>query len=150
MKIENYNSSITANVTPREAFKSICNVREWWGKNIDGKTEGLNDVFTYHYGDTWVTFEITECIADKKIVWHVTDCYLPWIKDKTEWKNTDVIFEIWENENRTQINFTHLGLVPEVECYENCKKGWNFFIGESLRKLITEGQGQPDRSKNEK
>ena len=56
-------------------------------------------------------------------------------------------FEIWENENATQINFTHVGLIPEVECYENCKKGWNFFIGESLRKLITEGQGQPDRSR---
>ncbi len=147
MKNENYNSSITANVTPAEAFNSICKVTEWWSKNIDGKTEDLNDVFTYHPGDTRVTFKITEFNPDKKIVWHVTDCYLHWLTDKTEWTNTDVVFEIVEKGDATQITLTHIGLVPQVECYEGCVKGWNFFIGESLRKLITEGQGQPDRSR---
>ena len=146
MNNENYKSSITATVTPTEAFNDICKVTEWWSKNVDGKTDGLHDVFTYHPGDTWVTFKITEFDPDKKIVWHVTDCYLHWLADKTEWKNTDVFFEISENEKGTQITLTHVGLVPEVECYEGCVKGWNFFIGESLRKLITEGKGNPDRS----
>jgi hypothetical protein len=74
MKNENYNCSITANITAKEAFEKINRVSEWWSKNIDGKTEKLNDVFTYRHGDTWVTFQIIECIPDKKIVWHVTDC----------------------------------------------------------------------------
>ena len=30
----------------------------------------------------------------KKVVWHVLDCYLHWLKDKTEWKDTDVVFDI--------------------------------------------------------
>jgi len=127
MKSENYNSSISANITPNEAFKGICNVAAWWGK-IEGKTESLNDVFTYRPGDTWVSFKVTECIPDKKIVWHVTDCYLHFQNDKTEWKNTDVVFEISEKESVTHINFMHIGLVPEVECYNGCIKGWDHYF----------------------
>ena len=38
---------------------------------------------------------------------------------------------------------THVGLTPDKECYEDCNKGWSFYVGESLRKLITEGKGLP-------
>ncbi|MEP7110763.1 MAG: hypothetical protein ABI760_22405 [Ferruginibacter sp.] len=83
-------------------------------------------------------------MAGEKIVWHVTDCFLHWLKDKTEWKNTDVVFEISEKENSTQINFTHIGLSPEVECFEVCVKGWDQYVKGSLVKLLTTSKGQPD------
>ena len=142
MKKENYNSSITANITANEAFNGICKVSAWWG-NIEGDTEKLNDVFTYRPGNTWVNFKITEFIPGKKIVWHVTDCFLHFQNDKTEWKNTDVVFEIEKNGNSTQINFTHIGLVPGVECYNGCVKGWDQYVKGSLLKLLTTGKGQP-------
>jgi hypothetical protein len=134
-----FHSSITANVTAKEAFKGICKVNEWWG-HIEGKTEKLNDVFTYRPNDTWVNFKITEC-NDKKIVWHVTDCYLHFQNNKTEWANTDVVFETIENGHSTQINFTHVGLIPEAECYENCVKGWTHYFKGSLLQLLTTGKG---------
>jgi hypothetical protein len=143
MKNENYNCSINAKITAEEAFRNICNVTGWWSKDIDGNTKKLNDVFTYHPGETWVRFEITESVPNKKIVWHVTDCFLHFQNDKTEWKNTDVVFEIAEKENSTQINFTHVGLVPEVECYAGCVKGWDQYFKGSLYKLLTTGKGQP-------
>ena len=143
MKNENYNCSITANITAKEAFNGICRVTEWWSKNIEGKTEKQNDIFTYRPNDTWVIFTITEFVPDKKIVWHVTDCYLPWLTNKTEWKNTDVVFEIAEDGNLTKINFTHIGLVPEIECYAGCVKGWDQYFKGSLLKLLTTGKGEP-------
>jgi len=30
-----------------------------------------------------------------------------------------------------------------MECYDDCSNGWNFHVGESLFKLITEGVGEP-------
>ena len=144
MKSENYNRSITANVNPIEAFNSICKVNEWWGKNIDGQTVKLNDVFTFHAGDTWVTFKITESDPGKKIVWHVTGCFLHWLNNKTEWNDTDVVFEISEKGDATEINFTHVGLVPQVECYNNCVKGWDQYFKGSLLNLLTTGKGQPN------
>lgn len=144
MKNENYNCSITAKVSAQEAFEGICKVTEWWSKTIDGSTKEQGAVFTYRPNDTWVTFKITELTPNKKIAWRVTDCFLHFQKDKTEWKNTDVVFEISEKGDSTQIDFTHVGLVPGAECYEGCVKGWNQYLKGSLLKLLTTGKGQPD------
>ena len=143
MEQQNYQSSIAADFTPAEAFEAIGRVSEWWARNIEGSTTKLNDVFTVHFGETYVTFEITESVPNEKIAWHVTDCYLPWLKDKTEWTGTTVVFEISPSGDETQVTMTHIGLVPEVECYNGCEAGWNKYIKGSLFKLITEHVGVP-------
>ncbi len=97
-----------------------------------------------------MTHKIIEVVPDKKVVWQVTDCYLHWLKDKKEWKGTRMSFEVSTKNNSTQINFTHIGLVPEIECYDGCAKGWNQYVKESLFKLITEGKGLPDKSSSVK
>ena len=43
--------------------------------------------------------------------------------NKKEWNNTEVVFEISSESNKTKIHFTHIGLVPGVECYAACEKG---------------------------
>ena len=141
---QDYTISLTVNITAEEAFKAISRVTEWWAIDFEGSSEKLDDVFTVHFGDVWVTFKIVEVIPNKKIVWLVTDCYLDWLKDKKEWKDTRVSWEVSTDKESTQIRFTHIGLVPEIECYNDCEEGWNFHIGKSLFNLITEGKGTPD------
>ena len=86
------------------------------------------------------------------MVWKVTDCYLPWFQDKKEWDNTEVVFELSEENARpndlagrskTKIDFTHIGLVPEIECYDVCEKGWDGHIN-TLVNFINEGKGLPE------
>jgi len=86
---------------------------------------------------------VVEMVPYKKIVWQVIDCYLHWLNDKHEWNNTTLAWEISTTGNSTQINFTHVGLVPEIECYGSCIKGWDQYVKGSL-KLITEGKGLPE------
>ena len=143
MEQQNYQSSIAADFTPAVAFEAIGRVNEWWARDIEGRTTTLNDVFTVHFGETYVTFEITESVPNEKIAWHVTDCYLPWLKDKTEWTGTTVVFEISPSGDETQVTMTHIGLVPEVECYNGCEAGWNRYFKGSLFKLLTEHAGVP-------
>lgn len=90
-------------------------------------------------------FEIAEVIPGKKIVWQVKNSNLHFVKDKKEWNNTKVVWEILSENGATKVNMTHVGLVPAVECYDNCKGGWNFYVGESLRKLLTDNRGRPDK-----
>ncbi|HVX27444.1 MAG TPA: SRPBCC domain-containing protein [Parafilimonas sp.] len=144
MKNENYSISFNTNASAKAAFKNINNVAGWWTKNIEGNTENVNDVFTVRFGETFVTFEITEIIPERKIVWKVTGCNLHWLNNKKEWNNTKVHWLIAKKNNSTKITMMHEGLIPQIECYTNCEKGWNFYVGESLRKLINEGQGLPD------
>lgn len=102
-------------------------------------------VFTVRFGETFVTAKLTEVVKNKKILWHITDCNLHWIENKKEWKDTEVSFEISKNKNSTQIDFTHIGLKPDIECYNDCTTGWNQYVHESLLKLITEKKGLPDK-----
>ena len=79
----------------------------------------------------------------EKVVWKVTDCNLDWIKNKKEWNGTEVVFKLLEGKKSTQIDFTHVGLVPGVECYKDCETGWTEHITVSLVNFINKGKGMP-------
>jgi hypothetical protein len=131
--------------TPNEVFKAINNVRGWWSEEIEGSTNKLNDEFTYHYEDVHnCQIKLTEVIPDEKVVWLVKHNYFKFTKDKSEWTGTKIIFEISKKGKKTQVRFTHQGLVPEYECYEICSNAWSQYIGESLAGLIATGKGLPN------
>ena len=144
MKKQDYNASITVDATAQEAFKCINNVTKWWTENLEGRSQELNDEFTVRFGDVhYSRQQLVEVIPDEKVVWLVTDSNLNWIKDKHEWTNTKISFEIAEKDDKIQVHFTHTGLVPEVECFDACSDAWSQYIQQSLLSLITTGKGQP-------
>lgn len=87
----NYHRTIIVNASPEEAMKKISKVNLWWKKAFSGSAEKLNDKFTVPFdkeGIAFVNFRVSELQPEKKVVWKVTDCYLPWFNDKKEWNNT--------------------------------------------------------------
>jgi hypothetical protein len=144
MKNNNFHRTITVHASPEEAMDKISHVNLWWAKNFKGKAGRPGDSFTVRFGETFVDFKVSELVPNKKVVWKVTDCNLHWINDKKEWNGTDVVFDISKKGNETQIDFTHVGLVPGVECYKDCEVGWNGHVTNSLVKLINEGKGVPE------
>ena len=143
MKSQDYHQSFVADVTADEAFDAINDVKAWWTKSFEGHSESVHDLFSTPFGKTWVKFEVTEMVPGRKIVWLVTDCNIEFVKDKKEWKDTKVVFEIESVAQGVKVSMTHVGLVPDVECYANCERGWNHHFGESLRKLLIEKVGLP-------
>jgi hypothetical protein len=149
MKTKDYTTSFTVDQSPEEVFDAINNVRGWWSEEIDGSTDKLGAAFKFHYKDLHRnTQKITELVPDMKVVWHVLDSHINFVKDKTEWKGTDIVFEITKKDDKTELRFTHVGLVPAIECYGDCSGAWGFYINDSLRSLITTGKGQPNRMSN--
>ena len=145
MDNQNFTITVLADQSPREVFNAINNVRGWWSEEIEGGTEKINDEFTYHYKDVHnCKMKLIEVVPDKKVVWLVLNNYFSFTKDKSEWIGTKIIFEITEQDNKTQIHFTHEGLVLEYECYSACVNGWTQYIQHSLPDLITTGKGQPN------
>ncbi len=140
-----FTATITVDRSPKEVFDAINNVREWWSGEIDGSTDKLGAEFKYQYQDMHRSSQkITELVPGKKVVWHVVDSRLNFVKDKTEWNGTDIVFEIARKDDKTRLRFTHVGLVPALECYGACSEGWSFYIKDSLRKLIITGKGKPE------
>ena len=156
MKTSDFSTTLLLDQTPKEVFDAVNNVRGWWSEEIEGRTDKLNEEFRYHYEDVHrCHMKIIEFVPDEKVVWLVLDNYFNFIKDEREWKGTKIAFEISEKDNKTQLRMTHLGLVPQYECFEICRDAWTNYIQNSLRNLITTGKGQPNgkdkpRTDNEK
>jgi hypothetical protein len=137
--------SFVVDQTPKEAFAAINNVRGWWSGNIEGTTDKLGAEWTYRYEDLHYSKQrITELVPGKKVVWLVVDSYLKFVKDKTEWNGTKITFEVTKKGAKTEVRFTHVGLVPQQECYDACSDAWGSYIKHSLRSLIAKGEGQPN------
>jgi len=145
MQKQSFTTSFLVDQTPKEAFDAINNVRGWWSENIEGTTDKFGGEFTYRYKNVHhCKMKLIEVIPDKKAVWFVLDNYFNFTEDKSEWKSTEIIFEVSEKEDKTEIRFTHQGLVPEYECFSVCSNAWGSYIHGSLRSLITTGKGHPN------
>lgn len=145
MKKDGFTVSFTVDQTPEQVFEAINNVRGWWSGELVGDTGRLGAVFTYRYKDMHrSTQQVTEFVPGEKVVWHVSDAELTFNRDRTEWIGTDLVFEITRKAGRTELCFTHVGLVPAFECYGGCTGAWGALIEGNLRNLITTGRNQPD------
>ncbi len=145
MKGNDLTITILVDQSPKAVFDAVNNVRGWWSGEIDGNTDQLGSTWTYRYQDLHrSTQKITEMVPGKRVVWHVTDSRLSFVKDQKEWNGTDIVFDISKKGEKTQLRFTHVGLAPQVECYTDCRDAWGFYIRDSLRKLITTGKGSPN------
>lgn len=143
MKKQDYTTSIAVNATAQEAFNAILDVTRWWSEDMEGTTNKRNDVFTVYFGEVYVTCKVGQLAAGKKISWKCTDCNKPFLENVKEWKGTVMEWDISEMGKKTEIIFTHIGLTPEIECYEVCADAWGGYIKNSLAKLITTGKGKP-------
>jgi hypothetical protein len=145
MSNRNYTATISVDQSPKEAVDAIRNVRGWWSEEIEGSIVKVGDEFKYHYQNLRTcTMKFVELVPGKRVAWLVTDNHFSFTEDKTEWKGTKVVFDIAKKGDKTEIHFTHEGLVPSYECYNVCSDAWGSYIRGSLKNLIKTGNGSPN------
>ena len=148
MQNSNFKMTFLVNQSPAEVFEAVKNVRGWWSEELEGSSEELNDEFIYRHGAFhYSKHKLTEVIQGQKIVWLTIDSKLTFVEKQDEWNGTEMLFEISKEGDKTKLEITHLGLVPDFQCYEGCSKGWTHYLKNSLLPLITTGEGKPDLKK---
>lgn len=153
MSSPNYTRTIVLHRSPREVYNAIRRIADWWTINTEGTADRVGDDFTISFSDPVsgqlvhrTTQRITEADPGRRLSWTVTACHMPWLKNREEWKGTTMVFDIVAVAEGARIDFTHIGLDPRVECFEQCERGWAYFLSESLLALINTGTGRPDTS----
>jgi hypothetical protein len=141
---QNLQVDMLVKTSPADAIRGINNVTNWWAIDTTGNSDKTGDIFTVHFGKTFSTIKIAAIIPGSKIVWEVLDCNLELLANKKEWQGTTIFWDIMVEDKGTRITMTHVGLVPEKECYNDCKNGWNFYVKKSLYGLLAASEGSPN------
>ncbi len=144
MSAQSYTTSFSVDRAPDEVFDAINDVRSWWMTQVDGDSRALGDEFSYRVpGVHFCKMRVTELVPGEKVVWQVVDNHMSFIEDQSEWKGTEIRFELSGQDGGTHVRFTHDGLVPSYECFDVCRNAWTFYVGDSLRSLAATGEGKP-------
>lgn len=129
--------------SPQQVFDVVLDVRSWWqgfhSEHFAGKCENMNDEFTFRAGDGahYSRQRLIEMIPGKRVVWLVTESRITFVTKHDEWDGTKIKFEITAIGDKTQLQFTHEGLTPEIDCYGSCSTAWTMYLREKLLTLIS-------------
>ncbi|PCJ97130.1 MAG: hypothetical protein COA50_05685 [Flavobacteriaceae bacterium] len=137
-KLENYTLEIAVKGSASKAFTALSqHVHLWWGATTNA-TSNVGDEFTVSFGDANWSFRVTDFVANAKITWECIggnpDFNAEWIGDTLYW----TIEQIGDT---VKISLVQVGLTPDMNCYDICNAGWNFFITNSLQAFLETGVG---------
>ncbi len=139
-----YTTTLTVDASPHRVFDAVNDVRGWWSLDVEGRTDRVGAQFVFRGDDVhYSEITVTDLVPGRRVEWLVTENRMTFVRDQTEWKDTRIVVEIEVVDGRTEMRFSHVGLVPAYECFEVCSTAWAFFVHESLRGLITTGTGRP-------
>lgn len=144
MKKQDFTTTILVDQTPADAYDTILDVRAWWSglyaESFEGTSEKLGDEFSFLAGGGahYTKQKLVELIPGRKVVWLVTEANLSFVDKTDEWNGTRISFEIFPQDGKTKIVFTHIGLVPQFECYDSCAPAWTQYIQERLTAALAQ------------
>lgn len=135
MKVAHYEYNFLTRKSAHAVFNLLLEVNKWWvgfyEETITGSSQKIGDQFSFHAGGGMhiTKQKLVELIPNKKIVWLVTESNLSFLNNTDEWKDTKLIFDLQQNlEGETKVQFTHEGLVPQIECYDQCTSAWSQYL----------------------
>jgi hypothetical protein len=140
MHNSDFNIIIELPKDPVFVFLAITKISDWWTKDFAGRSSAPGDEFTIcHPGQHYSRHRVTEMVPGEKISWLTTESEMSWLRhNKTEWTNTNILFELLPKDDHSLLHFTHKGLTPDKECYEPCCRGWREVILERLKRYVTQ------------
>lgn len=145
--MSNYQQSFTVQATPTKVYSALTTtegLRGWWTHEYQGETK-VGGTIRFRFGTTHKEMRIEKLDPNHEVRWLCTVAHInhPSLTHKDEWVGTQIVFRLTpEDNNQTRVDFEHIGLTPEFECYDLCDNGWRYFIN-SLQQFVETGKGTP-------
>ena len=139
---QDYESQLTLSASADAVFDALTTTEglaAWWtAVTGDGLTGGE---LTFSFGPAaQALMRVDAAERGVGVHWTNTACI------QQDWVGTTLHFDIEATpEGRTELHFRHAGLTPRLECFTDCKSGWDHFIP-SLRAYVETSVGNPNQS----
>jgi uncharacterized protein YndB with AHSA1/START domain len=139
---QDYRSTLTLDASADAVFDALTTtdgLAAWWASVTgDGRAGGE---LTFSFGPgAYAAMRVDAAQRGAGVRWTCTACHFE------DWVGTAVHFDIAAlPAGGTELRFRHGGLTPRLECYDDCKSGWDHFIP-SLRAYVETGVGNPNQS----
>jgi len=113
-KSAKYTVAIEVAKSPENVFNHVIDLSKWWPEEFEGESIQLNTEFVFRTGDThYSKNKVIEFVPNKKVVWLTTQSIRK--TDNFDWTGTKMIFELTPKGDKTRLEFTYDGVVPENE-----------------------------------
>jgi uncharacterized protein YndB with AHSA1/START domain len=122
-----------------DALTTLSGLAGWW-TSVSGA--GLTGgVLTFSFGpEAYAEMRVDAAERGVGVRWTCTGCHFE------DWIGTRVRFDLEAGaDGGTELSFRHVGLTPRLECFSDCRSGWDHFIP-SLRDYVETGAGSPNQS----
>lgn len=114
--MDNFTKTINFQTADNNVYDALTNsIPKWWTEMFEGDSNEQGKTFTIRFGtNVFKTMLIEELVSKKMVVWKVIDSLIdiPELKHKTEWINTEIVWELSSTKNQTSVHLTHFGLTP--------------------------------------
>ena len=152
MSKPDYSNTIIVSATSDAAYRALTEGFEHWWTQPDKRIKKVGDRarFAFPPGLSYWTFEATR-LSPNSIVEMICVDALHIHEGKPreieqEWLDTTVKWQIKTQGEYTQIHIEHVGLTPDLLCYDICQAGWDHFFLNSLAAYLNTGKGTPHQA----
>jgi uncharacterized protein YndB with AHSA1/START domain len=134
-----YQASIAFTSPPSAVFEALTGLEglvSWWTAVAgDGRASGE---LRFDFGQGSPCVMHVDEAQPSSVQW--TCVGYPPLPD---WTDTTIHFQLTERpDGGSDLAFRHRGLTPRLECFSDCKNGWDHFLP-SLRDYVDTGTGRP-------
>ncbi|MDN5858109.1 MAG: SRPBCC domain-containing protein [Pseudonocardia sp.] len=145
MTDRSFTTTATVDRGAEEVYTAINRPQTWWSTGITGTATTVGDEFVFDSpGHHCWRMRVIDLDPPRRITWQVLDASsTDFVDDPAEWNGTTIHFDIDARDGRTEIRFTHAGLVPEFECFQAARPAGPATSQRSLSSLLTTGRGEP-------
>jgi hypothetical protein len=139
---DDYAYSMQVHVPAPQVIQALTDgdvIGRWWTAATSSERHGDEVQLFMGDGSPFVSFTVEHIPGTGAVTWSVTECPV-----MADWVGTKPSFSVRPNPDETcDIEFRHVGLRPTLECFDQCRAGWNHFMP-SLHQFLETGEGRPN------
>jgi uncharacterized protein YndB with AHSA1/START domain len=121
-----------------DALTSLSGLSSWWTP-AHGSGQAGGEL-TFVFGDDRVVMWVDEAARPSAVRWTVTAMSFASLQD---WEGTTISFAVSPDDHGgTRLQFQHVGLTPQLECFDTCSSGWRQCLA-TLVSFVDCGTGHP-------